>query len=622
MAEASVEIPIIGVKRNATEKISPLNGGAKVLSRYLRASPGSCHDYCKYGRKHGFDAKERIPLRKWIKARKVEGQGLETTVSSADRKMKFVISPKPCQDSETKKHDNLDANKREVSSSSNKETASSVSQEDLSALEGIDVSREEDPDGSNSKLEQSKPSSLPSAAYVETKKGKESQESSTSRKISKIRSKETTKLVLGERKVLVPPSIRLSPKRSLRRVSDITTRNSKNLKGESHLKSQNKVKNSIKPEHTSNEDVPEKTLYVIESTIENRTSEPTQEDVNTTQLSQSSTSTTHSPPSSRKNSRSNVSGSHASRSPPFPSLGKKGLRRTKHETRSTEPPLVSLQSSSSSISPLECLDGKENGLGGTPLQQTEVIEKKKKMVNSKVDQKMIANVKVERRNCTRKVGIVVSDSKSSAAQKLKFSRGTILDLKPADTTPRRLKFRRVKYLGEIQNGKGDIKKASVKSSEAAVAESADFSTKTKPEKVVSRNQNADSSSSTIARRSWRRKGTDEGEAINTITKTSSEKVIWRRQNAEVATRRSFTRREVIRGELSGGNKTNSEKVVLRHQNVAGKKEVRSLFNNVIEETASKLVVTRKSKVKALVGAFETVISLQDAKPAATAGGAS
>jgi hypothetical protein len=40
---------------------------------------------------------------------------------------------------------------------------------------------------------------------------------------------------------------------------------------------------------------------------------------------------------------------------------------------------------------------------------------------------------------------------------------------------------------------------------------------------------------------------------------------------------------------------------------------------VIEETASKLVESRKSKVKALVGAFETVISLQDGKPTSQAG---
>ena len=51
-------------------------------------------------------------------------------------------------------------------------------------------------------------------------------------------------------------------------------------------------------------------------------------------------------------------------------------------------------------------------------------------------------------------------------------------------------------------------------------------------------------------------------------------------------------------------------VVLKHQDVTEKKDAKSLFNHVIEETANKLVETRKSKVKALVGAFESVISLQ------------
>ncbi|CAK8533451.1 unnamed protein product [Lathyrus sativus] len=54
-----------------------------------------------------------------------------------------------------------------------------------------------------------------------------------------------------------------------------------------------------------------------------------------------------------------------------------------------------------------------------------------------------------------------------------------------------------------------------------------------------------------------------------------------------------------------------EKVVLRHQGFEDKKDAQGLFNNVIKETASKLVEARKSKVKALVGAFETVISLQE-----------
>ncbi|PHT29649.1 hypothetical protein CQW23_30761 [Capsicum baccatum] len=62
-----------------------------------------------------------------------------------------------------------------------------------------------------------------------------------------------------------------------------------------------------------------------------------------------------------------------------------------------------------------------------------------------------------------------------------------------------------------------------------------------------------------------------------------------------------------------GDKSNtipiSGKIVLRRQDVQEKKDVQGLLNNVIEETASKLVETGKSKVKALVGAFETVISL-------------
>lgn len=60
------------------------------------------------------------------------------------------------------------------------------------------------------------------------------------------------------------------------------------------------------------------------------------------------------------------------------------------------------------------------------------------------------------------------------------------------------------------------------------------------------------------------------------------------------------------------DKIGPEKVRLRHQEASEKKDDVDL-NNVIEETASKLVKTRKSKVKALVGAFETVMSLGDRK---------
>ncbi|KMZ66843.1 hypothetical protein ZOSMA_287G00060 [Zostera marina] len=69
---------------------------------------------------------------------------------------------------------------------------------------------------------------------------------------------------------------------------------------------------------------------------------------------------------------------------------------------------------------------------------------------------------------------------------------------------------------------------------------------------------------------------------------------------------------------SGGSniETNAETVMLRRQDGpdSNKKDAQGLLNDVIELTATKLAESRNSsKVKALVGAFETVISLQDTK---------
>lgn len=49
-------------------------------------------------------------------------------------------------------------------------------------------------------------------------------------------------------------------------------------------------------------------------------------------------------------------------------------------------------------------------------------------------------------------------------------------------------------------------------------------------------------------------------------------------------------------------------VTLRHQKTLEKKKSRRLYNNLIEETASKLAKSKNSRVKSLVGAFETLIS--------------
>uniref|UniRef100_A0A0D9Y0T4 Calmodulin-binding domain-containing protein n=1 Tax=Leersia perrieri TaxID=77586 RepID=A0A0D9Y0T4_9ORYZ len=90
------------------------------------------------------------------------------------------------------------------------------------------------------------------------------------------------------------------------------------------------------------------------------------------------------------------------------------------------------------------------------------------------------------------------------------------------------------------------------------------------------------------------------------------------RSKESTTRGGRTTRKSDNNATSSGSKDSGsskpEIVVLRHQDVCEKKKNdQGLFNNVIEETANKLVEARKSKVKALVGAFETVISLQERK---------
>ncbi|GMJ04112.1 hypothetical protein like AT5G39380 [Hibiscus trionum] len=89
-------------------------------------------------------------------------------------------------------------------------------------------------------------------------------------------------------------------------------------------------------------------------------------------------------------------------------------------------------------------------------------------------------------------------------------------------------------------------------------------------------------------------------------------VLGENENSTTEGHITFTRREVD-GDTND-NEPGEGTVVLRHQDVVEKQDGKGLFNIIIEETANKLVEARRSKVKALVGAFETVISLQETKP--------
>ncbi|PHT90232.1 hypothetical protein T459_05345 [Capsicum annuum] len=105
-----------------------------------------------------------------------------------------------------------------------------------------------------------------------------------------------------------------------------------------------------------------------------------------------------------------------------------------------------------------------------------------------------------------------------------------------------------------------------------------------------------------------------GKIVDLQQETSSPRRLtfrWGRHVGE--SQDSNIRKKIFKKKRVDGDKSNtmpiSGKIVLRYPNVQG------LLNNVIKETASKLVETGKSKVKDFVGAFETVISLHN-KPSA------
>ncbi|KAK1432901.1 hypothetical protein QVD17_09804 [Tagetes erecta] len=150
--------------------------------------------------------------------------------------------------------------------------------------------------------------------------------------------------------------------------------------------------------------------------------------------------------------------------------------------------------------------------------------------------------------------MVITEDKNVEAVKLRFRRGKVLDLQYENNSPRRLKFRR---------------------------------------RVIEGNKDGQN----IARKTYKNKSLD-----------------LQTEDKQRVSRRSFENTYV---EESNESKNGPESVVLKHQGEQEKKDAKGLLNNVIEETASKLVESRKSKVKALVGAFETVISLQDGKPSLT-----
>ncbi|KAE9601930.1 hypothetical protein Lal_00040938 [Lupinus albus] len=570
-------------KANSIEELTIRKGPHKVVSRYLSGPKGSCHDACKYGTEHAIQAKPWKTTKKEVASREKEIEVLEEDVTHFARNKKSGSSSRPI--------------------TSVKDSTPSEEKDVLMELNNSDI-RQAQSDTSSISVQQGSKNQT-KREIVKNKCGFGS--SSRKETATDIRGKQMTILTGGKEKSK-PPSNPLSPKHSAKKPSCSSSKTAKNLTEKSSMKNNEIVivEEAKSEEVESNENLLPKILNVIEPTNAYSFEEPTQAHDgrklaspppsssrdkslrhNIKKTSKSGVSALSSRKGLRHGTSSNVSNI---------SLGDKGKRNMLHKTGSASgPPSVrsSISSSKSSLGKQSVPTSKlvKTGLKtGSTSRSPSVLSCISSTVGFRGKQNVTTPYKSNRKGNgsqgeNLKVGykirpklstIVGAANKVVSARRLNFRKREVIELQQQiNDIPRRLKFRPVRLLGDdYQKDANGTKRRTITSKEGNNSES--NATSNKPGKVVYKHQNVEGSKRRI-----------------TVRKIGGE-------------------RSKVDGSTSG-----AEKVVLRHQIVVGKKVNPRLYNNVIEETASMLAELRNSKVKALVGAFETVISLDSPRAGAT-----
>ncbi|KAL0741923.1 hypothetical protein Bca4012_083436 [Brassica carinata] len=484
---------MMAVRRDSTGKAIASKPKEKEIPRYLRASTGSCHDICKYGKKQvTLEKPWRSTNRKIFK--KGNDDALVETSKPGSSKTKKVAKKKVTPDDSSSSEMVI---KREVVKHQVSGVSSGTKKPEVLIIPSGDetpVKTVKKKVTSSSKLRPSPDLGPRSVDAVKPKVLKKSYSALATSKSKvnneKVASSLTLKPKMGSKsedakmkkatassrvvlkKVPVTPRASLSPRLSMRLSGTSSLKKSHSLKAASSSSSNQKLRRVKRSDESSNKQidgypVEEKTLHVVE--METKSKVVSEDDQNQQCVAE-----------------------------PFPPL---------LQTQSTE-------------KDDEC-----------PVSETEEYDYSSGSNEAEsVLEEEIGTSNGERKPRVRKEG----ESAEEAARKLRFRRGKVVDADDVGESARKLKFRRGRDLGEdkAQDAQG---------------------------------------------------------------------------------RRSFKKREDVKEDEEEDE--DGEKVVLRHQDVQ-EKDAQGLLNNVIEETASKLVEARKSKVKALVGAFETVISLQESKPPA------
>lgn len=379
---------------------------------------------------------------------------------------------------------------------------------------------------------------------------------SSSRKETESRRKQTRKSSTGGKEKPTPPSSPLSSKHNVKKPQSLSSKSTKNMTRESSLRPHENAE-EVQPEQASSDNLPDKILHVTEPASANSSEDLTLA-CDATRLS----------------------------SPSPSSSGDKSLKHTNKKTTKSASSKKGLRSVAGN-------EGKANMLYRTRnVSEIPTVLSSISSTNSSLERQSISTSKSSRRGHDHKgenvkVGYKIMQKMSTKvgaaskvvvpARKLSFRRGKVIELQPQiNNIPRRLKFRPARILGD------DMRRDINCARKRTIADSG------------------------------------VGDEVNAAN-NKSEKAVSKLQTVEGSRRRSVWRKVGgDRSKIESSKSESDEKVVLRHQSVEGKKENPRLYNNVIEETASMLADLRKSKVKALVGAFETVISLDSHREAAAA----
>ncbi|XP_004489440.1 uncharacterized protein [Cicer arietinum] len=641
MASESVELPIVPDVTKSPEvgKASTGNSDKKVVPRYLRASTGSCHDICKYGKMHEFESKERrsIPNRA---TRKQLYLSSKESIGGMVSRPKLSVDSKPTKMSAVVLKESVDTKATKMSTVVLKESADSETR----ISDALETNTHEVPTksfnsqkhvGNEVKVNTAKTSSVkvkPSLLKSHTSPSTSHEISSSTDKEVRPQSKSTFRKVEAPSKP-TPKKVKTPSKSALVKVETLSKPTPKKVENTS--KSTFEVKTSSKSTAAEVEAVSKSILKKVENPSKSTIKKVENPSKSTSKVKTSSKSTSKvAGTSSVLPSVKHLTGLNSNRvsrkkvSSMNSSEGFGDKRNTNSEikmekkvspsktasSRKLIAPKKTLSSPRPSLKRVVSLNSiKHKGLKtASNLRNKKTVRKVELEENNNVvEEKTLYVIKTESKNKTLKCDQNASYDDELYLPQLatpKSSSSSLISQCLSEKDQDESEYTTSEFEVDSFSGNCDI--------ECLENEGiSEVAKKGKPRKE------AEDKDSEMIKLKFRR-----GKVVdNQIEKNTTRRLKFRRGKtlAEKANdkddgqRKSFKKRDETSESKSGT--TNQEKVVLRHQDMQDKKDSQGLLNNVIEETASKLVEARKSKVKALVGAFETVISLQEKKPSANTG---